>query len=181
LRLLQRYQTVLLCFFGPIVIRSHFGSSLPLAGGFLKPQSMAASSLDNRQGVCRISDVALEVRKWQRDNYEALHAMYSEFIDALKGAIDALGGHRPDNDHTKSAVLKIKGMCSTGMCPQTLEEKVNVFFMYKGNTSYWRSFDMFKEELKEVHSEFVALLDFLREQEDIRIDTFRIGRQGFEI
>ena len=143
---------------------------------------MAASSLDNRQGVCRISDVALEVRKWQRDDYEALHAMYSEFIDALKGGIDALGGHRPDNDHTKSAVLKIKGMCSTGMCPQTLEEKANFFLMYKGNTSYSRSIDMFKEELKEVHSEFVALLDFLREQEEeIRIDTFRIGRQAFEI
>jgi hypothetical protein len=40
---------------------------------------------------------------------------------------------------------------------------------------------MFKEELKEVHSEFVALLDFLCEQEEIRIDTFNIGRQGFEI
>ena len=39
---------------------------------------------------------------------------------------------------------------------------------------------MFKEELKEVHSEFVALLDFLCEQEEIRIDTFNIGRQGFE-
>ena len=102
-------------------------------------------------------------------------------VDALKGAIDALGWHRPDKDHTKAAVLKIKGMCSTGMCPQTLEEKVNFFLMYKGNTSYSRSIDMFKEELKEVHSEFVALLDFLCEQEEIRIDTFNIGRQGFEI
>ncbi len=106
----------------------------------------------------------------------ALHVMYSEFIDALKGALDALGGHRPDNDHAKSAVLKIKGMCSTGMCPQTLEEKVDSFFLYKGNTSYWRIIDMFKKELKEVHSEFVALLDFLPEQEEIRIDTFRIVR-----
>ena len=144
---------------------------------FLKLRSMATSSLDNRQGICRISDVALEVRNWQRDDYEALHAMYSEFIDALKGAIDALGWHRPDKDHTKAAVLKIKGMCSTGMCPQTLEEKVNFFLMYKGNTSYSRSIDMFKEELKEVHSEFVALLDFLCEQEEIRIDTFNNYRQ----
>ena len=32
---------------------------------------MATSSLDNRQGICRISDVALEVRNWQRDEFSS--------------------------------------------------------------------------------------------------------------
>ena len=141
---------------------------------------MSGSPLDKRQGTCRKSDGALEIREWQRGDYEALHTMYTDFIDALKGAIDALEGTSLDNHQTKSAVLKVQAMCSTGICPKTLEQKINAFLLDKAPTSHCTINDMFRFELKEVHTQIKAQLDFLCEQEQIRIDQFINDRQALD-
>ena len=141
---------------------------------------MSGSPLDKRQDTCRKSDGALEIREWQRGDYEALHTMYTDFIDALKGAIDALEGTSWDNHQTKSAVLKVQAMCRTGICPKTLEQKINAFLFDKGPTSHCTINDMFRYELKEVHTQIKAQLDFLCEQEQIRIDQFINDRQALD-
>ena len=141
---------------------------------------MSGSPLDKRQGTCRKSDGALEIREWQRGDYEALHTMYTDFIDALKGAIDALERTSWDNHQTKSAVLKVQAMCRTGICPKTLEQKINAFLLDKAPTSHCTINDMFRYELKEVHTQIKAQLDFLCEQEQIRIDQFINDRQALD-
>ena len=141
---------------------------------------MSGSPPDKRQDTCRKSDKALEIREWQRGDFEALHTMYTDFMDALKGAIDALEGTSLDIHQAKSAVLKVQKMCSTGICPKTLEQKINAFLLEKAPTSHCTINDMFRWELKEVHTQIKAQLDFLCEQEQIRIDEFKSHMQAMD-